>query len=86
MFRLRGSLHSGSNSLFEMFEGGGDFFNAIKRRGIMSPSISSTVLKEVVLQADTKYDDGECSIFRQSSNPLSGFSMTEQVRLCAVWP
>ena len=26
------------------------------------------------------------SIFRQSSNPVSGFSMMEQVRLCAVWP
>ena len=25
-------------------------------------------------------------IFRQSSNPISGFSMMEQVRLCAVWP
>ena len=26
------------------------------------------------------------SIFRQSSNPVCGFSMTEQVWLCAVWP
>ena len=26
------------------------------------------------------------SIFRQSSHPESGFSMMEQVRLCAVWP
>ena len=25
-------------------------------------------------------------ILRQSSNPACGFSMTEQVRLCAVWP
>ena len=25
-------------------------------------------------------------IFRQSSNPVCGFSMMEQVRLCAVWP
>ena len=25
------------------------------------------------------------SILRQSSNPVSGFSMMEQVRLCAVW-
>ena len=26
------------------------------------------------------------SIFRQSSNPVCGFSMMEQVRLCAIWP
>ena len=25
-------------------------------------------------------------IFRLSSNPVSGFSMMEQVRLCAIWP
>ena len=25
-------------------------------------------------------------ILRHSSNPVCGFSMTEQVRLCAVWP
>ena len=30
-----------------------------------------------------KYD---CSTLRQSSNPVCGFSMMEQVRLCAVWP
>ena len=28
----------------------------------------------------------ESSIFRQSSNPVCGFSMMEQVRLCSVWP
>ena len=28
----------------------------------------------------------DSSIFRQSSNPVCGFSMMEQVRLCAVWP
>ena len=28
----------------------------------------------------------ESRILRQSSNPVSGFSMMEQVRLCAVWP
>ena len=27
-----------------------------------------------------------CSILRQSSNPVCGFSMMERVRLCAVWP
>ena len=27
-----------------------------------------------------------CSILRQSSDPVCGFSMREQVRLCAVWP
>ena len=31
-------------------------------------------------------EEHESSIFRQSSNPVSGFSMMEQVRLCAVWP
>ena len=30
-----------------------------------------------------KHDRG---ILRQSSNPVCGFSMMEQVRLCAVWP
>ena len=30
-----------------------------------------------------KYDS---SIFRQSSNPVCGFSTMEQVRLCDVWP
>ena len=28
----------------------------------------------------------ESGILRQSSNPVCGFSMMEQVRLCAVWP
>ena len=28
----------------------------------------------------------ESKIFRQSSNPVYGFSMMEKVRLCAVWP
>ena len=28
----------------------------------------------------------DSSIFRQSSNPLCGFSMMGQVRLCAIWP
>ena len=28
----------------------------------------------------------DSSLFRQSSNTVSGFSMMEQVRLCAVWP
>ena len=27
-----------------------------------------------------------CSIIRQSSNPVCGFYMMEQDRLCAVWP
>ena len=27
----------------------------------------------------------DSNIFRQSSNPVCGFSMMEQVRLCAVW-
>ena len=31
-------------------------------------------------------EDHESSIFRQSSNPVCGLSMMEQVRLCAVWP
>ena len=37
------------------------------------------------LGADTQYDEGESSILRQLSNPVCGSSMTEQVRLCAVW-
>ena len=35
--------------------------------------------------ADILFQKHDCSIFRQSSNPVCGFSMMEQVRLCAVW-
>ena len=31
-------------------------------------------------------EEHESSIFRQSSNPVSGFSMMEHVRFCAAWP
>ena len=27
-----------------------------------------------------------CSTLRQSSNPVCGFSIMDQIRLCAVWP
>ena len=38
------------------------------------------------LSTDTQYDEGDSSIFIQSSNPVCGSSMTEQVRLSDVWP
>ena len=37
-------------------------------------------------QADILFLKQDSSIFRQSSNPVCGFSVLEQVRLCAVWP
>ena len=37
-------------------------------------------------QADVLFLKHASSIFRQSSNPVCGFSRMEQVRLCAVWP
>ena len=36
--------------------------------------------------ADILFLKHESSIFRQSYYPVCGFSMMEQVRLCAVWP
>ena len=38
------------------------------------------------LQADTQFDDGKSTIFRQLDIPVSGFSKTKQVTLCGVWP
>ena len=35
-------------------------------------------------RTDIQYDNVESKIFRQSDNPESGFSLTEQVTLCAV--
>ena len=37
-----------------------------------------------LLQPDILFLKHACSILRQSSNPVCGFSMMEQVRLCAV--
>ena len=37
-------------------------------------------------QSDILFLKHDSSIFRQSSNPVCGFSMMEQVRFCAVWP
>ena len=38
------------------------------------------------LSSDILFLKHASSIFRQSSNPVCGFSMMEQVKLCAVWP
>ena len=35
---------------------------------------------------DILFLNHDCSILRQSSNPVCGFSMMGQVRPCAVWP
>ena len=37
-------------------------------------------------QADILFLKHASRIFRQSSNPVCGLSLMEQVRLCAVWP
>ena len=39
-----------------------------------------------MFRSDIRFLKHRSSIFRQSSNPVFGFSMMEQVRLCAVWP
>ena len=36
--------------------------------------------------ADILFLKHDSSIFRQSSDPVCGFSMMERVSLCAVWP
>ena len=36
-------------------------------------------------EADLLAPKHESKILRQSPNPVSGFSIMEQVRLCAVW-
>ena len=36
-------------------------------------------------KADILFLKRDCRVHRQSSNPVCGFSMMEQVRLCAVW-
>ena len=37
-------------------------------------------------ETDVLFLKHDSSILRQSSNPVCGFSMMEQARLCAVWP
>ena len=38
------------------------------------------------LVTDLLFLKHDSRILRQSSNPVCGYSMMEQVRLCAVWP
>ena len=40
----------------------------------------------LAFSAEIVFLEHACSTLRQSSNPVCGFSMMEQVRLCAVWP
>ena len=41
---------------------------------------------ELLRESDILFLKHACTILRQSSNPVCGFSMMEQVRFCAVWP
>ena len=45
-------------------------------------------MSDAQIAAEVLFLKCESIILRQSSNPVSvcGFSMMEQVRLCAVWP
>ena len=49
-------------------------------------SFSGSWMENGGQRADILFLKHACSILRQSSNPVCGFSMMEQVRLCAVWP
>ena len=46
------------------------------------------LMSDAQIAAEVLFLKCESIILRQSSNPVSvcGFSMMEQVRLCAVWP
>ena len=46
----------------------------------------SPISEQVVRRPDILFLKHASSIFRQSSNPVCGFSMMEQVILCAVCP
>ena len=41
---------------------------------------------DVLCRIDILFLKHDSSIFRQSTYSVCGFSMIEQVRLCAVWP
>ena len=43
-------------------------------------------LNPIAILADIFFLKHGSSILRQSSNPVCGFSMIEQVRVCVVWP
>ena len=72
------AMYARSNLLFH---GGrlakGYHTTTLGRRKLPAPSKS---------HPNTQYDVGESNIFRQSYNPVCGFSMMKQVRLCTVWP
>ena len=48
--------------------------------------ISPNCWKRGGLWPDILFINHVCSILGHSSNPVCGFSMMEQVRLCAAWP
>ena len=57
----------------------------ILRQSLISDSGIVTVSSSVSWP-EISSEEHESSIFRQSSNPVSGFSMMEHVRFCAAWP
>ena len=48
--------------------------------------VSSQSVLQSVRQSESLALKHESRILGHSSNPVCGFSMMEQVRLCAVWP
>ena len=59
--------------------------------GQFGMTIDKRQLYEFDIREDISFTDifflkHACSILRQSLNPVSGFSMMEPVKLCAVWP
>ena len=51
-----------------------------------SPDYIQVSADQMELDSDILFLKHDRSILRQSSNPICGFSMMGQVRLCAVWP
>ena len=48
-------------------------------------SVHNSTETGFVAGSESEYDEGDSSIFRQSCQPVCGFSMLKQVRLCAIW-
>ena len=61
---------------------------ALVDEGLGSNSIGIKIRPKIGprVNAEILFLKHESSIFRQLCNPVCGFSMMEQVRLCAVWP
>ena len=62
-----------------------------RRRSLSSGGVAVAVVRRAASEcmhckADILFLKHESNILGHSSNPVCGFSMMQQVRLCAVWP